>query len=172
MTYENQDLDTSTEEVGEETVIKSRETITGDLTSWLVDRIKHLPSTWAQMTEEEQRGVIDSAERAVESAVEQVVGTISADGRTVLGVNIGDVKIPGDLSKQIEAKISTPHTAANVATLGNRAGMVALLVIADASQYQGGDVPEPDPDQAVMLEGDDGSPMDNGQGFGSGEKEA
>ena len=164
--------DNGAEEVTEDTIVKAIDSVAGDLATWLIDRVRHLPKTWEQMTAEEQQGWIDAAQSAAEHAARQTVNIVAADGRKIIYATLGDGKIPSDVAKPIEFKITIPRSDAQRHVAMDHVGQRVLLVVADAAECMGGDMPEADPDQPSMLDegDDDGAVMDGGQGFGSGEK--
>jgi len=167
--------DTSDEAVdgpSDDTVIKAADTVSGNLATWLIDRVRHLNKTWEQMTEEEQRGWIDAAHSAAEDAARQTVNIIAADGRKVVYATLGDGKVPGDVAKPLEFKITMPRSDAQRHTMMDHVGRRVLLVVADAESHMGGEIPEPDPNQPSLLDVEDDSVMDKGQGFGAGEEAA
>lgn len=132
---------------GQQTVAGlAAETLTGDIATFLTDRIKHLPKVWAQMTENEQREVIDSAIMAAGHLVREAVTIIAADGRTTLQANLEKIEVKDGLKAVLALSRHDEHRHEMIDSVGK----AVLIVVADAAQYSGGEVPKPDPDQREL----------------------
>lgn len=136
----------------EETTFNAPDTLVGDLRDWLLGRVRTLSKPWPQMSEGEQRDVIDAAQRAAQRVVEKAVGVIAANGFSSLPVNVTNFKVKSDLiTGQFEC------FATDKALLGLHGAGRCVLVLADPDVFSGERSPaEPDPDESSLpIEGDD-----------------
>lgn len=131
------------------------ETMGGDLTAWLIDRIKNLRTTWAQMPEAEQATLIGSARLAVEDTVKTVVRMIAADGRPVIPATLDQITVKDGIKGVLKMRKDDPLRHA----LLEAQGKSVMLIVAEADRFLGGADPEPDPDQPGLTAGDDDGPV-------------
>jgi hypothetical protein len=143
----------ATEEVKAETL--AVDTMAGDLTSALLDRVKNLQKPYQQMSEAEQRNVIYGLRAAVSEMIRNVVRTIAADGRKVIVAEIEKVEVKDGM----KAVLSMSKRDENRMDLIDACGSSVLIVVADASQYMGGEDPKPEPDQTTLITDDDDKPV-------------
>ncbi len=118
------------------------------ISDWLVDRIRQLPKTWREMTEQEQREVIESAISASGALVRATVNTVAADERKVIVADLDKV----EFKDGIKAQISCSRTSEYRHELSDAQGQQILIVVADADKYMGGDHPEAEPDQPPLFD--------------------
>jgi len=136
----------------ENTVELVSETLGGDLTGWLTDRIKNLPKTWAEMSEGEQTDIIVSARDAVRSMVSRAVRIIAADGRPVIMAVLDKVVVKDGIRGVLSMSKTDPLRHALVDAQGDP----VLLVVADTDRYMGGEMPTADKDEPELPIEDDG----------------
>lgn len=135
------------EEISEETIQLAADTLTGDIASFLIDRLRDYECSFKFMNEEQQAGAIEDAKRAAANLVGRVVSIIASDGRDTLPVSVKKVENDGDKIKvTIEASKFSEHRH----ELFDAAGCAAHLIVADASKYEGGEGPKPEPDQREL----------------------
>lgn len=127
------------------------ETLAGDLTTALLDRVRNLQKPYQQLTFGEQNILIGGLRQAVNDMVRNVVHTIAADGRKVLMAEIEKVEVKDGM----KAVISMNRRDENRLDLIDATGSTVLIVLAGASQYMGGENPAAEPDQTSLITGDD-----------------
>ena len=118
--------------------------LTGDITSFLIDRFRSWEAAFRYMDEEAQKNVIAEASQASRHLVEEVVRLVAGDGIDVIPVRVKKVENDGDKIKvTMEARKESECRYA----LFDAAGHMANLTVIDATKYEGGEEPAPDPDQ-------------------------
>lgn len=121
--------------------------LTGNITSFLVDRLRNWESAFRYMDEETQKTAIAEASRASRELVEQVVRLVAGEGFETIPVRVKKVENDGDKIKvTIEANKESEHRH----ELFDAAGFAANLTVVDAEKFEGGDEPEPEPDQPSL----------------------
>ncbi len=130
------------------TIDTTCESLGGDLASWLVDRLRQQPKTYGEMSEQEQREVIESAIMAVNSMLRSAVALIAADERAVIVAEVEKVEFKDGVKAILTASKSSEYRHA----LADAQGQTVLIVVADADKYLGGERPEPDPDQGALFD--------------------
>lgn len=138
--------------VSETTADFARDSLTGDIAAFLIDRLRDQQMVLAMMPEDKQRDVIDDAMKAAGNLVAETVSIIAADGRDTIPVQVKKVVNDGDkIQVTIEARKSDTHRHA----LFDAAGCFAHLTVADVEQYEGGEAPDPDADEPNLpIDGD------------------
>lgn len=131
------------------------ETMAGDLTTWLLDRLKHLPKSWAELPAYEQAAIIDSATVAVKHQIARVVRTLAAEGRATINATLTKVVIKDGIQAVLELSKSDPHRH----ELADSQGSDVLIIVADADPYLGGEVPKPEDDQGRLIPDNDEQPL-------------
>ena len=135
------------EEISESTKTFAADTLTGNVASFLVDRLRDPEFAYRYLNEEQQMEVIADANRAARELVVHVVNIIAADGRDTIPVQVKQVSNDGDKVKVvIEAAKWDEHRHA----LFDAAGHSARLTVADAERYEGGEGPKATPDQPEL----------------------
>ena len=118
-----------------------------DITGWLVDRLRHQEKPYAEMSEAEQREVIESAQKATADLLREVVKKIAADERKVIQADLKNVTRDAD---KIVGKLECPKSSEYRHDLFDATGRTVLIVVADADEYMGGEMPEADADQKTI----------------------
>lgn len=124
------------------------ETLSGDITSWLIDRLRTMECAYRYLAEKEQMRLIQEASNAALALVSRVVETIAASGNDHLPVTVKKVVNTGD---EIQATITCGRTASQRHALFDAAGFAAVLTIADPERFTGGDLPQAKPDQPELV---------------------
>lgn len=138
-------------ETSVEIVEIAAETMRGDLVATIIDEIKAAPDVWAKMGQAQQDEVIWRVTNRVESVTRQAVNIIAAEGRKVITSTL----------EQITAKDGIKATCIlgkhdpNRHELLDSVGKAVLIVVADAEQYKGGDIPRGEDEQRPLDLGDD-----------------
>lgn len=149
------DISNDLPEPNADTTEMTADTLAGDLTTFLADRIKHLPKTWEQMGEGEQTDVIVDAREAVRSMVGRAVRLIAADGRPVIMATLDKVVVKDGIQGVLSMSKSDPLRYA----LMDAQGDPVLLVVADTEKYMGGEMPAADKDEPGLPFEDDDGPL-------------
>ncbi len=150
--------------ISEVTIQLAEDTLVGDVQSFLIDRLRDQQMVFGMMDEDAQRGVIADAKSAAEHLVERAVEIIAADGKDTIPVTIGKLTHDGKkIAITLECRKEDEHRHA----LLDATGGIGYLVVAETEKFEGGEAPQPDPNQPDLIGGK--TIMDNGQGFGSGE---
>ena len=126
------------------------QTLNTELVDPVLDRVKQLDKRWSEMTEVEQRELIQTLHRQANRAIDEVVHRIAADGRDVIQATLKQVTRDGD---KIVGKLEPSTTSEYRHEMFDATGSTVLLVVADGSQYRQGAAPEPEPDQHDLVEG-------------------
>lgn len=144
-----------------ETDIPDTSDLDAQIVSFLVDRLKQFETPFKRMSEAEQRAVIHDAQEAARHYLQSVVKRLAADGRQTIEAEMAKVVNDGKrLQGTLECKTDDQYRHA----LLDSVGTTVLLVVADAEQYTGGELPEPDPDQRDLERhsgGNDGPVADS-----------
>lgn len=126
------------------TVTLAADTLTGDLATWLIDRLRNLECAFRYLSEDQQREQIVSAKQAVERLVKEAVNIIAADGRSSIPGKC--VKVVND-GKKLQAVIEVSTSSEHRHDLLDAVNFPVQMLVADAEKFDGGDVPDPEPDQ-------------------------
>jgi len=128
----------------EEFIQLAADQLTGNVTSFLVDRLRDWETAFRYMDEEMQKTVIADASRASRDLVEQTVRLVAGEGRDTIMVRVKKVENDGD---KIKVAIEATKECESRHQLFDAAGFAATLTVVDASKFEGGEEPAPDPDQ-------------------------
>ncbi len=124
----------------------ARETLTGDIRDFLVDRLRNFPKVWANMTEAEQEAEIESATYAAENLVNNAIKLIATDGRQTVDARLEKITI----SKSCELKITT--NICNIESLTPCLNNAILLVTGGVDEFRGERAPcKADPDEPELF---------------------
>lgn len=126
-----------------------KETCTGDVRDFLLDRVKQLGKPWAAMSEDEQADQIHGAKRAADYLVARVIEIVAADGKRVMKGKLVKAQVKDKINVQVDFSREDEQRH----ELMDSVGMIVLLVVADAGAYTGEQGPaEPTPDQSNLIE--------------------
>lgn len=125
------------------------ETIGGDLTTFVIDQLRNLECAFRYLTEDQQRELITTAQQNVNRAIVNAVRMIASEGRDCIPVQIKKVVNTGT---EVQAVAIASRSDPLRNALFDLAGYSAVLVVADASRFMGGDAPKAAPDQGGMFE--------------------
>lgn len=133
--------------ISDETIQLTADTLTGDIASWLIDRLREYECAYRYMSEDQQKTVIAEAKMAAENMVHVACGIMAADGRDTIPVSVKKVVNDGD---KIQVTIEASKFSEQRHALFDAAGCAAHLTVIDSEKYQGGEGPKPEPDQRDM----------------------
>lgn len=119
----------------------SLETLFGDVRDALVTRFQHTRKPWEQMTEQEQRELVEAFGQTSKHIIRGVVSLMTAYEFPRAVVTLGQVNIKD--KKTIEAKIVVQNIEEYRSVLGEAVGedMILLAVDSDVFMAQRGDFP-------------------------------
>ena len=141
------------------------DTLRGDIRDAMLNRIRHMKTSWGLCTEAEQNEIVNGLELAAKNLVRGVVRQLTAHEFPHAVVTLGEVKIGG--SKGIEAKITCTNIEVNRNTLGDHVGEMVQIVMIDSDKFLGERAPaDVQPDQNDMFSG---HPDDTGDDDEEGE---
>lgn len=122
----------------------------GELKSFMLDHIKHLPKPWPKMSEAEQGAVIDSMDKKARDLINQCVYVISARGTKAKRMIVR--KAVADETQQPYKVALTAQSAMDLLDIMSHIGTDILVVLPqDVEEYlQGGENIQPDPDQRPL----------------------
>ena len=132
------------EEVTEKEIGEIAENIKGDYVTAICNRFRHAPKTWQEMSEDEQKSYIADLSEHTSNLILHVVRAIARQGRTVITAQLDQVTI----KDSIKGVVSMSKSAEDRHALFDAQGQCVLIVVAGAPEdYEGGDMPQPEPDQ-------------------------
>lgn len=138
------------------TLTLAADTLSGDITSFLVDRLRQAEVAYIYLKEDEQQKVIADARKAAEYLVKETVAIIAGEGQETIPVMIKTVSNNGTAIKAtIEGTTVNRHRHA----LFDAAGYAGHLIVSDSERFEGGHAPAPDPDQKELPDPGDGDPQ-------------
>lgn len=128
------------------TVEMTAETMLGDLVRILVDEFKGAPDVWQKMSEDGRDDLIKRVTSQVGDAVREAVQFIAADGREVITAELEQITAKDGIKAVCTLAKHDPNRHA----LLDSVGKAVLIVVADANQFLGGEIPAADPNQLPL----------------------
>lgn len=135
-------------EIATDTINCAAETLTGDITTFILDRLRHMQKPWEQMTEDEQDAAIWMVKNHAEYLVRTACNIMAAAGRETAIASLETFKQKGgDVTAQLEL-IASPQI---ITALSNACGSRVQIVFLQQSHFFGERKPEtPAPDQGGL----------------------
>lgn len=125
----------------------AKETLTGDIAAFLIDRLRQFPKPYQQMSENEQKEQIEIAKEAARNLVSNAVNIVASGGRRTVEAELG--KITVDKGIKAEIKVSTKYADELIAVQGKP----ILIVTNTDDEFVGGENKvKADPDQREMFD--------------------
>lgn len=124
----------------------AQETMLGDLVNLVIDEMKAAPDVWQKLSERQQDDVIYRARCRCEDAIRQAVHFIYSEGRTVITADLEQLTAKDG----IKAVLTLNRHDENRHQLLDSVGKPVLIVVTDASDFTGGEIPKPDPQQPEL----------------------
>ncbi len=146
-------------EISDKAIQLAKDSLTGDVTQFLIDHIRQLEVAYRYMNEDMQKEVIETATNAAAHLVDEVVRVIASDGRDSIPVQVGAVQNTG---KKIKVVVEANKQDSHRHALFDAAGCQGQLVVADTEKYKGGEAPKPDPKQKELKISGPGEAPKNG----------
>ena len=120
--------------------------LVGNIASFMVDRIRD-NAGFKFMPEAQQKEAIDEAKASAVDLVDRAVELIAAADKTVVKVELKKIVSTG---KKVTGTIEASSKDEHIAELVGAAGGWVFVTLADAEQFKGGTVPDPEPDQREL----------------------
>lgn len=108
-------------------------TLSGDIRDFLLTWIRNMQKPFEQMSESDQRDLIDAVEGSARELVGGVISVVSGRGFEKAFVKLGKFSV-GD---GIEAKLITDRSERNLLNFNDFAGRSAMLIFADPAEFDG-----------------------------------
>lgn len=124
----------------------AKETLTGDIAAFLIDRLRNFPKPYQQMSEAEQQEQIEMAKNAAREVVNKAVNIVSSGGRKTVQAEMGKITVDKGLKCEIKASVAYADELIAVA------GKPILIVTNSYDEFCGGEESlKADPDQKEMF---------------------
>lgn len=125
----------------------AKQTLTGDIATFLIDRLRQFPKTYREMSEKEQEEQIEMAKTAAKELVSKAVNIVASGGREVIMAELGKITV----DKQIKAvvEVNSQYAEDLIAVQGKP---ILIVTNSDAEFTGGGEDLKADPDQREMFE--------------------
>ena len=139
------------------------DTMLGDMVRLVLDEIRAAPDVWAKLPEHKQDDVIRRVTTQCTRLVSMAVQLIAADGRVVISADLEQITAKDEIKAVLKMQKHDP----NRHLLLDAVGLPVLIVVAGSSQFLGGEIPRPEPNQRELPvpepEPDAGPVADNGR---------
>ena len=124
----------------------AKQTLTGDIATFLIDRLRQFPKPYQQMSEAEQGEQIEMAKRAACELVNKAVNIVASGGRKTVQAEMGKITVDKGLKCEIKANVAYADELISVA------GKPILIVTNSDDEFTGGgENLKADPDQREMF---------------------
>lgn len=134
-----------------QTVELDTDTLSGDVRSAILDKLRGTDMSWSMMTEKQQRTFAHEIDELAKYLVQEAVNLVAADGQPVIRAKLGAVT--RKKQDEIEAKLSLLGTDEQRHDLFDAVDCRVMIVVADHERYIGEQAPEPvDPDQPNLID--------------------
>lgn len=140
------DLD---DDIQEQTIAVARETLTGDIRDFVLDRLRHEQDKkpWHQRSEADQRDTVHSVESGVREAITKAIEILAAGGRRTIKATLDQVTVKDGVVGKLVLSRHDPLRHA----LFDSVGSTVLIVVADPDDFTGERAPvEIHPDQGDL----------------------
>lgn len=139
----------------EQAIELNTDTLSGDVTAAILDKVRGTNMSWGMMPEGQQRTFAREIDELARYLVKEAVNLVAADGQPVIRAKLGAVKGNKDVAGDIDANITISGTSEGRHDLMDARGLPVMIVVADHERYIGEREPvKIDPDQKSMI--DDG----------------
>jgi hypothetical protein len=138
------------DKIADVTIEFAAATLKGDVRDKFLEIIKHLPRTYAEMTEAQKRDVLHSVERLAGYIIEQACETMAAGGRQTI---VGSLKTYKQKDNEVEAQVKFLGSWEVIAALHHACGSTVQLVAVNDEDFKGQRKPvEVEPDQGSVFD--------------------
>ncbi|KVN95007.1 hypothetical protein WK59_10180 [Burkholderia ubonensis] len=145
-------MSTPENEKGPDLLVRTSETIAGDLIAALLQEFRLLPDIWVKVGSDEQDEIVERVRKRVTDNVRNAVHLIASGDRMTVAAELKKVTF----ADKVEAVFSLAKRDPAAMDLCHAQGLACLIVVADAQQFMGGaDAPQKDLRQKDMFDGND-----------------
>ncbi len=139
----------------------AKQTLTGDIATFLIDRLRQFPKTYQEMSEREQEEQIESAKKAAQELVSKAVNIIASGGRKTVAAELGKITVDKNIKAIVE--VNSQYAEELIAAQGKP---ILLVTNSDAEFTGGGENLKADPDQREMFQNSNSEYQDaDGEGI-------
>lgn len=125
----------------------AKETLTGDIAAFLIDRLRQFPKPYQQMSENEQKEQIEMAKEAARNLVSNAVNIVASAGRKTVKAKLIKYSVKDGCKVELDGAKSIAGELADVV------GETILIVTNTDNEFVGGENKvKADPDQREMFE--------------------
>lgn len=126
-------------------IVKSTETMLGDLMHVVIDLAKQLPKPWQQLSESDQRTWLGTVQLKCEDTIGEAIRLLASKDWPSTTATVDTVTFkPGG----VKAALKIAHATQGAHEIADCAGQQVLIIICDPEEFTGGDgKPEAEPDQ-------------------------
>ena len=128
------------------------ETLLGDLVAFLLDEIRAAPDVWEKLDQQQQEDVIHRCQLRGSRLIGAIVRLVAAEGRDAISADLEQITAKDEIKAVCKLGRHDSKRHALLDAVGKR----VLLVVADAEQYLGGELPQAQPDQPDLPIADAG----------------
>lgn len=125
----------------------AKQTLTGDIATFLIDRLRQFPKTYREMSEKEQEAQIEAAKSAAKELVSKAVNIVASGGREVIMAELGKITVDKRIKAVVE--VNSQYAEELIAVQGKP---ILIVTNSDAEFSGGGEDLKADPDQREMFE--------------------
>ncbi len=111
----------------------AKETLTGDIRNYLIERYRMLPKPWEQMTESEQEDLVETAEKAAHHLVNQAINIIVSDGFKSIYAELDKVVVKDGIQAILKASKDSEYRH----DLMDAQGASVRIIIVDTEEFEG-----------------------------------
>lgn len=125
----------------------AKETLTGDIAAFLIDRLRQFPKPYQQMSEKEQKEQCEMAKEAARNLVSNAVNIVASAGRKTVKAKLIKYSVKDGCKVELDGAKSIAGELADVV------GETVLIVTNTDDEFVGGENKvKADPDQREMFD--------------------
>ncbi len=139
----------------------AKETLTGDIAAFLIDRLRQFPKPYQQMSENEQKEQCEMAKEAARNLVSNAVNIVASAGRKTVKAKLIKYSVKDGCKVELDGAKSIAGELADVV------GETVLIVTNTDDEFVSGENKvKADPDQPDMIDrlGNEYKPNSDGEG--------
>jgi hypothetical protein len=108
-------------------------TVLGDVRDALLDRLRLMPKTWSELSDDQQRDLIAGCEQIARHVIAESVRAISSQGFPTIGGKVIKAQIKDGMQVAVEVSRHDPQRL----TVIDAVGRPVFLVVAEPSMFTG-----------------------------------
>lgn len=139
----------------------AKQTLTGDIATFLIDRLRQFPKNYQEMSEKEQEEQITAAKNAAKELVSKAVNIVASGGRKTVAAELGKITVDKNIKAIVE--VNSQYAEELIVAQGKP---ILLVTNSDAEFTGGGEDLKADPDQREMFQNSNSEYQDaDGEGI-------